>query len=47
MVQQDQTDLLEIQKLQNRIVGVLVNQLAQLRQEMNQENKEVYKINSQ
>ena len=37
MVQQDQTDLLEIQKLQTELLVSLSNQVAQLRQEMNQE----------
>lgn len=37
MVQQDQTDLLEIQKLQTELLVSLSNQVTQLRQEMNQE----------
>ena len=37
MVQQDQTDLLEIQKLQTELLCPCYNQVAQLRQEMNQE----------
>ena len=45
MVQQDQTDLLEIQKLQTELLVSLSNQVAQLRQEMNQEKmKEVEKM---
>ena len=45
MVQQDQTDLLEIQKLQTELLVSLSNQVAQLRQEMNQERmKEVEKM---
>ena len=36
MVQQDQTDLLEIQKLQTELLVSLSNQVTQLRQEMNQ-----------
>ena len=45
MVQQDQMDLLEIQKLQTELLVSLSNQLAQLRQEMNQEKmKEVEKM---
>ena len=37
MVQQDQTDLLEIQKLQTELLVSLFNQVTQLRQELNQE----------
>lgn len=45
MVQQDQTDLLEIQKLQTELLVSLSNQVAQLRQELNQEKmKEVEKM---
>ena len=45
MVLQDQTDLLEIQKLQTELLVSLSNQVAQLRQEMNQEKlKEVEKM---
>ncbi len=45
MVQQDQTDLLEIQKLQTELLVSLSNQVAQLRQEINQEKmKEVEKM---
>lgn len=40
MVQQDQTDLLEIQKLQTELLVSLSNQVIQLRQEMNQERME-------
>lgn len=40
MVQQDQTDLLEIQKLQTELLVSLSNQVIQLRQEMNQEKME-------
>ncbi len=45
MVQQDQTDLLEIQKLQTELLVSLSNQVTQLRQELNQERmKEVEKM---
>ena len=45
MVQQDQTDLLEIQKLQTELLVSLSNQVSQLRQEINQEKmKEVEKM---
>ncbi len=45
MVQQDQTDLLEIQKLQTELLVSLSNQVSQLRQELNQERmKEVEKM---
>ena len=45
MVQQDQTDLLEIQKLQTELLVSLSNQVSQLRQEPNQERmKEVEKM---
>lgn len=40
MVQQDQTDLLEIQKLQTELLVSLSNQVIQLRQEINQERIE-------
>lgn len=40
MVQQDQTDLLEIQKLQTELLVSLSNQVIQLRQEINQERTE-------
>lgn len=40
MVQQDQTDLLEIQKLQTELLVSLSNQVVQLRQEINQERIE-------
>lgn len=41
MVQQDQTDLLEIQRLQTELLVSLSNQVTQLRQEMNQAKEEV------
>ena len=45
MVQQDQTDLLEIQKLQTELLVSLSNQLGPLRQEMNHDKmKEVEKM---